>query len=57
MKTHLVIDLIYHEDEGNQVFVGTEEECHEWVVGQGSFGFEVVPMTKDEILTNNPLDV
>lgn len=54
MKTHIVIDMTYHEDEGNQVFVGTEKECHKWVEGQGSFGYKVVPMTKDELLIHNP---
>lgn len=53
MKTHFVIDLTYHEEEGNQVFVGTEEECYNWVEQQGSFGFEVKPLTKYEIKIHN----
>ena len=53
MKTHVVIDLTYHEDEGNQVFAGTEEECYDWVESQGSFGFEVHIMTKEELAIHN----
>lgn len=48
MKTHKVVDLVYHEDEGNDVFDGTLEECLNWKAEQG-FGYEVVPMTKEEI--------
>ena len=48
MKTHKVIDLVYHEDEGNDVFSGTYQECLEWKSEQG-FGYQVVPMTKEEI--------
>jgi len=47
-KTHKVIDTVYHEDEGNDVFAGTLQECHEWASQQG-FGYEVVPMTREEI--------
>ena len=54
MKTHVVIDMVYHPDEGNHAFVGTESECHEFVEGQGSFGFEVKPMTKEELRIHNP---
>ena len=48
MKTHKVIDLFYYEDEGNDVFSGTYQECLEWESEQG-FGYQVVPMTKEEI--------
>lgn len=51
-KTHKVVDLVYHQDEGNEVFVGTYEECHEWVSGQG-FGYGVQPLTKEEIIAVN----
>jgi hypothetical protein len=54
MKTHIVIDMTYHEDEGNEVFVGTLQECNDWVALQNSIGFEVKPMTKEEIATHNP---
>jgi len=52
MKTHLVIDMVYTEEEGNQVFAGTEQECHEWIFEQG-FGYRVVPMTAQEIIIHN----
>jgi len=48
MKTHKVIDLVYHEDEGNDVFAGTKEECEIWKAEQG-FGYKVVQMSKEEI--------
>ena len=54
MKTHIVIDMTYHEDEGNEVFAGTLQECNDWVALQNSIGFEVRGMTKEEIATHNP---
>jgi hypothetical protein len=48
MKTHKVIDLVYHEDEGNEVYAGTYEECFNWKAEQG-YGYQVVPMTRKEI--------
>jgi len=54
MKTHLVIDLVYHEEEGNQVFAGTEQECNDWVEQQfDAFTYKVVPMTKEELKIHN----
>ena len=52
MKTHIVIDLVYHADEGNQVFVGTQQECVDWVAEQG-FGYEIWSMTKEEYELEN----
>lgn len=52
MKTHKVIDLVYHEDEGNEAFIGTLEECIKWVAEQG-FGFEIVPLTREEMIIHN----
>lgn len=52
MKTYKVIDLVYHEDEGNVAFTGTLEECTEWKSEQG-FGYQIVPMTKEEIKFEN----
>lgn len=51
LKTHEVLDLHYHEDEGQGCFVGTLEECNEFVSQQGisTFMYKVVPMTKEEI--------
>ena len=53
-KTHKVIDLVYHEDEGNEVFDGTLQECHQFIkdqsdMGGSTFTYKVVPMTKEEI--------
>ena len=48
MKTHLVIDSVYHEDEGNEVFEGTLKECTEWASQQG-FGYIVQPKTKEQL--------
>ena len=51
-KTHKVIDLVYHEDEGNDVFAGSFKECHDWKLEQG-FGYQIVPMTKEEMKIYN----
>ena len=51
-KTHKVLDMVYHEDENNDAFVGTIFECGEWVSKQG-FGYKIVPMTKEEIEFEN----
>jgi hypothetical protein len=50
MKTHLVIDMVYHEEEGNQAFAGTEQECYDWITSQGgaTFTYKVVPMLPEE---------
>lgn len=40
--------MAYHEDEGNEVFSGTYQECLDFKSEQG-FGYQVVPMTKEEI--------
>ena len=52
MKTHLVIDTVYTEEESNQAFAGTLQECNEWVAEQG-FGYKVVPMTEEELKIHN----
>ena len=56
-KTHKVIDLVYHEDEGNEVYDGTLKECHQFIkdqsdMGGSTFTYKVVPMTKEEIETH-----
>lgn len=48
VKTHIVIDIIYND----AVYAGTKTECEDWKSQQG-FGYRVVPMTKDELLTHN----
>lgn len=53
IKTHLVIDEVYHEDEGNQAFAGSLQECQEFQAQQG-FGYKVVPMTSEELRIHNP---
>jgi hypothetical protein len=48
-KTHKVLDLHYHEDEGQECFDGTQQECEEFASTQSpSFMYKVVPMTKEE---------
>lgn len=54
MKTHIVIDTVYTEEEGNQEFVGTLRECNEWVEKQNTFGLEIKPMTEEELRIHNP---
>jgi len=46
MKTHVVLDLVYTPDEGQECFEGTEKECHEFVEQQGgaTFMYKVVPI-------------
>lgn len=49
--THEVLDLVYHEDEGNVAFQGTQKECLDWVdeqcmSGSAHFTYEVVPIIK-----------
>lgn len=49
-KTHKVIDLVYHEDEGNEVYVGTHQECLDWVSEQPDyFTYQVIPLLPAEI--------
>jgi hypothetical protein len=50
-NTHVVIDLVYHEDEGNEVFEGTQQECLDWVdeqcmAGGSHFTYEVKPIIR-----------
>jgi len=54
-KTHLVLDLVYHEDECNTCYAGTYEECRDWIASQGgsSFTYKIVPMTKMEMALYN----
>lgn len=49
--THIVLDLVYAEEEGQDCFDGTFRECNRFVKNQGGFGYiyKVVPMTKKEI--------
>jgi len=54
MKTHVVVDLVYHEDEGNEVFEGTYQECMDWARDQG-FGYQVLPKTKEQLNHENQI--
>lgn len=47
-KTHIVLDLMYHEDEGQQSFAGTHQECLDFVSEQGGYTYKIVPMLKEE---------
>jgi hypothetical protein len=51
MKTHEVLDLHYTEDECQGCFVGTLQECEDFVSQQGfaHFMYRIQPMTKEEI--------
>lgn len=54
MKTHVVLDLHYMSEEGQECFDGTEQECYEFAATQSPhFMYKVVPMTQDEI-DNHP---
>ena len=52
--THVVIDLVYHEDEGNEVHEGSQQECLDWVDEQcmgsamASFTYEVKPIIRKQ---------
>lgn len=53
-KTHEVLDLHYHEDEGQGCFDGTYQECLDFLADQSPhFMYKIVPMTKEEI-ENHP---
>ena len=48
LPTHEVIDLVYHEDEDNIRFQGTEPDCQDFITEQGgaSFTYKVKPIVK-----------
>ncbi len=58
MKTHVVIDLMYTEDEGNETFVGSLQDCHDFVEQQGgmTFSYQVLPLLENEYKFHNSLD-
>jgi len=43
VDTHEVVDLVYHDEEGNIAFQGTFEECQNWKSEQG-LGYQVRPI-------------
>lgn len=54
MKTHLIIDLVYHSEEENEIFAGTLKECEEWIASQDTFGLSIIPMSKEDLRIHNP---
>jgi hypothetical protein len=60
-KTHIVLDLVYTVDEGQECFAGTLEECNNFVSDQtvlcGKYSccstYKVVPMTVEESKIHN----
>lgn len=54
-KTHLVLDLVYTPDEGQDCFAGTEQECNDYVAEQKNdyFMYQVVLMTEQELKEHN----
>jgi len=48
MATHVVLDLVYTQEEGQECFEGTEKECYDFIEKQGgaSFMYKVVPIIK-----------
>ena len=55
MKTHLVLDLVYTKEEGQEIYSGTLTECDDFVLKQGgaTFMYKVVPMTTEEFKIYN----
>lgn len=49
METHVVLDLTYTIDEGQECFSGTEKECYDFIESQpgGKFMYKVVPKIKN----------
>jgi len=53
MKDYKVIDLMYTPEEGQDTYVGTLNECEEFIKENGSMLFQIVPLTLDEIKIHN----
>lgn len=50
LKTHEVLDLTIHPEDCPGCFVGTLEECNDFVSRQPDyFTYQIAPMTKEEI--------
>jgi len=51
MKTYKVLDMTMTQEEGQDCFDGTQQECLDFISKQpdGNIGYEVVPMTEEEI--------
>jgi len=53
MLQYKVLDLMYTEEEGQDSFSGTEQECYDFISSQCSGGcgistYKVVPLTEKE---------
>jgi hypothetical protein len=48
MRTHQVLDLTYHPDEGQSCFVGTFDECIAFISEQNTIGLQIVALSKEE---------
>ena len=47
VATHEVLNLVYHENEGQECFEGTLEDCEKFVAEQGNdFLYNIVPKIK-----------
>lgn len=46
-ETHVVLDLVYTTDEGQECFSGTQGECYAFIEEQGDspFMYKVVPIS------------
>ena len=50
-KTHIVLDLVYTPEEGQEAFAGSLEECNDFVAKEYQldfFTYKVVPMLSEE---------
>ncbi len=58
-KTHFVLDLHYHDDEGQEAFAGTLQQCTDFISQQcehspsSHFMYKIVPMTSEEMEVYN----
>jgi len=54
-KTHIVLDLLYTPEEGQDCFDGTFQECMDFISKQGgsTYMYEIIEMTKEQI-ENHP---
>jgi hypothetical protein len=44
-ETHIVLDLMYTEEEGQECFTGTYSECFDFMTEQPmSFAYKIVPI-------------
>jgi hypothetical protein len=55
-KTHKVVDETLHEDENQDCFVGSLQECSDFVSEQNTIGLNIVPLLEQEIQIHNRED-